>query len=217
MRCEKCGTLIKDVNRPCPTCGMYIDNRPIDAKHSRLKMLCSALAMTAILLLIVSIAIFTNHKYNLKIVNYDNGDFMVDYFFKKWHEYEVEGNDNLTLKYNNGTSTYLVFASKIIKIDINLDDYEMRENLYQLQLTQFGKTPNVIYTNIMADIKPLVGTDYYYFTADFQDVTEKRNRGKTYYVYTNDGKCLVLSLILDNTNISHIDDDVFEMIKTLKL
>ncbi len=214
--CNKCGGLIKDVNEPCPTCGLPMVNTTQIANKKKRFDINLFLITSTIFIILFAIGV-TNFLYKTQVLKYTAEDYTVEYMGNKWKKFNANDNSFFSLKYGNGTSTFLVFPNETVDLSLNMNDANVRSDLYNAYMNEFSRSDTLVFSNAMPEMKQLDETDYYYFGVDFQKITDSNYKGKSYYIHNANGKCLVLMLILRDTNYSQIEDDVFNVIKKIKM
>lgn len=215
-KCPHCGEIIKDIDNPCPTCGLYINTENNNISENKDRKSTNIIFILVLGMLIGVFLFVINSHYNSKRLEYRGNGYVLNYSTKLWSKYDKVANYSFALQYKD-SKAYLFFPNEIVDLNVNVDDGSVRDNLYQLYLREFRGSATYNYFNVMSEIKALDSTDYYYLTTDFMKLDQVEHRGKIYFIYTGNGKCLTLVLVADNDNLSEVEKNIFELIETIKI
>lgn len=228
MYCDKCGEKVDDLTKVCPTCGLYISNNldnnfngindgDVVNTHSNMGKFINIVIVTSVVLVfgfLVGVVIFDSSSYN---VEYSGSNYSLAYSSSVWTMSDLSDSDYLYLRYNNDSSVYLQIPNEAVEINLNVNDLEEREMLYAVFLNVFDSTSNLAFTNVMAEIKPLDNSNYYYLSADYSQYAEDGYNGKAYFLHTANGKTLAIMLVLNDGNIISVEDDVFSLFRDIEM
>lgn len=213
--CEKCGATIKDINKPCPSCGMYLNQDNV--VNNDKKSIANIIIFVGVILALISASIIANFNFNNKIVRYETNNYVVTYANKKWGRYKDESDDSFVLRYHGGRDAYLIFDEELVDLQVDMDNVDERNDLYLKYLDALTNDEEITYTNIMSEIKKMNNTNYYYLTTDFRSDIDSSYYGKSYFIYKNSGECLRIMLVLSSDDAKVIEDDVLNVIQKIEM
>ena len=218
--CEKCGEIVSDITKPCPTCGMFI-NQSYNYNQNLYQPNTSKKKITLIFIigfLFIGLGTFLSvfESFSNDSSMFEGNGYNVEYLNSTWKKYENSDDEIFILSYKN-TSSYLIFPSEIINYSIDLENEDARNYLHNTYLIQLNNSTNLSYHNTMANLEKIYGTNLYYLSSDFYSMSKEKYTGRTYFVHTVDGKCLTFTLVTSDKNIKDIEKDIFKLFKKIEI
>ena len=220
MYCDKCGEKIVDISKPCSTCGMYVNNEnnlnSVDDIKKEEKSLKSVLLISLVLFLsVISVGSIIN--YSSKVMEYNGNNYALRYSNSIWSKSNYSDDEYLYLQYNRNSAIYLQIPNDAVEINLNVEDMEEKDRLYSVFMNVFDNTSDILFTNIMSEIRPLDNSNYYYLSADFNKYSGYGYTGKVYFLHTSNGKTLTILLNLNDGSIADVEEDVFNLFRNIEM
>lgn len=211
--CDKCGEKISDPSKPCSTCGLVLNSFD-DTKNEKKFPINIGVVLLVFITIIVSVA-FMQNVFSTVLVNHVAANYSLDYNNVVWSEYQV--NDNFYALVNNvDKETYLQFPVEAQELGVVLSNKESLEYLHSTYVYALSTSTELSYNNIAANIKRLDNTNYYYLTADYVSF-ENNSKGKLYIILTEEGKALNILLNLGSSNLLDVEEDIYEILKSINM
>ena len=217
--CNRCGGKVYDITKPCPTCGMYLDNNVVNqnvmpsqnGKRIDKRIIFFCLGLIAV------IAFFIFNALDIPSTEEFLGNgYRVKYLTDVWGD-DVKSYGEYFVLFHKKSRDYLVFPNEVINYSLNLEDVDSRQSLYNSYQREFNNSSQISYNNIMSELKKLDGTSYYYLSADFYNYFDANYRGRVYFLHSADGKCLTLILVTGKNSAVAVEKDVLNLFKNIEL
>lgn len=214
--CNKCGAVVNNPNEACPNCGIVCTSNVVNVNEASNKFPVNIfVVIIAVLGILVSVA-FMQSGFSTVLVSYEATNFSLEYDNLIWSAYDV--NDELfALVDNIDTNTFIQMPYEAAVLGMNLNNEENLETLYLTYIGVLSSTTEMNYTNVASNFKKFEGTDYYYLTADFVGYTDTSTKGKLYVLVSPEGKALNILINLGSRSFDEVEEDVLEVLKTIKM
>jgi len=219
--CDKCGERIHDLSKPCPTCGMYI-NSNINTSYNKeggkktTKILIGIIIIVGIVFIGLSL-INSINSYAVEDIDFRGNNYSFYYNDGAWLESDLSTDEYYILQNNNDLNAYLQFPVNAVEFNLNLDSNDVRDSMYSTYKSFFSTNSEYYYHNIMSEFKILNNTNNYYLTADFYKNDDVSIKGKIFIISSPTGKTISVLLKKGSKDIADIEDDVFDILKEVKL
>lgn len=214
--CEKCAEKIEDISRPCPTCGMYLNSYNSDNSNKNKSFFNYVLIFGFIFLIVLSVG-FVSYSYASSVMEISGDNYSLKYKLDTWSVNKSSDDEYYYLQYNDNSNVFLQIPKEATELNKNLDDVDVREDLYSLYLMELIDSPQISYTNIMSEIRRLDDSDYYYLSADFLQYSNAKYKGKVYLLHNVEGKTLCILLNLGGEDIDNVEEDIFKLFRDMDI
>jgi len=223
--CDKCGEKIHNLNEPCPTCGMYLNsnivnnyvanniNNNVNDNNSKKFIFSKILIGCVIVSFIIGLFLIA---FVSGVNTYNGINYSLRYDSSNWNEY-TKTDGYFILQNKDNSIIFIQIPEEATELSINLDNEDMRNELYKEYLSIFNNSSNIEYTNITSSIKRFSNTDYYYLTVDYNNSYSINTKGRIYILMNSEGKCLNILLNLSNVNISYIEEEVYDILESIDM
>lgn len=215
--CDKCGEVIHDINKPCPTCGMVV-NTNSNVNNSNNKIFNILIVLIIVVGLGAGVFIyFSTSSYSNEKIDFSGKNYSMYYEGDNWMESDLSTDEYYILQNTSDLNAYLQLPVSARELNIDVSNEDMRSSLYQSYVNLFKIDSDYNYHNITSSFISLENTDNYYLSSDFYMYSDSSLKGKVFIVVSPNGKAVNVLLIKGTKNISSIEEEVYEILEKIEM
>ena len=227
MYCNRCGANITDPSKPCPTCGLMVNNMMNNGMNYNNPQQKRGGFSTFIIVGVVMMGLFflssvLSTTFSVIDANNDSGVFnAVNYTLKYdpqvWHKYKSTDDYFILRNRADGEALFLLqteYTTTIPGVDLT-SEYD-RDYVHGKLYESFKTDSEISYSNIMSSIQKVSGSPYYYMSADFYSI-EHSYGGRAYVLISSDGDALTCLLREGTKDVDVIEVEIFELFRNITM
>lgn len=216
--CDKCGEVIKDISKPCPTCGMRVDSSHIVNNTSNNKIFNILMILIVFFGGMVGLLIFTgNLDYSNKEIEFNGENYSILYDGEDWMETDLNTSEYYVLQNAHDLNAFLQIPVVALELNLNIANGYDREGLHESYSYILKNDVNYNYHNITSEFKSLKNTNNYYMSSDFYKYSDSSLKGKVFILVSPQGKTMSIILKKGSMSISSLEDEVYGLLEDIEI
>lgn len=216
--CDRCGEVIQDISKPCPTCGMMVDSSHIVNNTSNNKIFNILMILIVFFGIVVGVLIFTgNISYSNKEIEFNGENYSILYDGEDWMETDLNTSDYYVLQNAHDLNAFLQIPVVALELNLNIANGYDREGLHASYSYLLKNDANYNYHNITSEFRNLKNTNNYYMSSDFYKYSDSSLKGKVFILVSPQGKTMSIVLKKGSKSISSLEDEVYELLEDIEI
>ncbi len=216
--CDRCGEVIQDISKPCPTCGMMVDSSHIVNNTSNNKIFNILMALIAFFGIVVGVLIFTgNINYSNKEIKFNGENYSILYDGEDWMETELNTREYYVLQNAHDLNAFLQIPKVALELNLNIANGYDRDGLYASYSYLLKNDSDYNYHNITSEFMSLKNTNNYYMSSDFYKYSDSSLKGKVFILVSPSGKTMSIVLKKGSKSISALEDEVYDLLDDIEI
>lgn len=245
MYCNRCGAVINDTTKPCPTCGMMVNNmgygnnmnpnmnpnmmnngvnyNGVNYNNQQQKRggFSTFIIVGVVIMGLFFLTSMLSTTFSTIDAENDSGVFNgVNYTLKYdpqvWYKYESDDEYFILRNRADDQALFLLPTEYTPISGVDLTTENGRDYVHGELYKSFKTTSEIRYSNIMSRIEKLSDSSYYYMSADFYSI-EYSYGGRAYVLMSSDGNTLMCLLREGNKDADDIESEVFDLFRNITM